>query len=164
MSEFANLLDGGRQLGPLVAGALSGVSDPLLLAVIPNGVPVVAGIREALDAPVRALPVERSDDGVVISPMPDLAGRAVVIVDDGVETGSVARAAVSAMVASGAGSVILAVPVCSMEAIASLQHRFDNIVTISRPMVHRSLTRHYADFDTIDDAEAYRQLASMPTG
>ena len=56
MSDFANLLDGGRQLGPLLAGALSGVADPLLLAVIPNGVPVVAGIRETLDAPVRALP------------------------------------------------------------------------------------------------------------
>lgn len=164
MSDFENLLDGGRKLGPLVAGAMSGVVDPLILAVVPNGVPVAAGIRESFDAPVRALPVERSDEGVRIAAMPDLAGRNVVIVDDGVETGAVARAAIAAMIDSKAASTVLAVPICSMEAIASLQHRYDNIVTLVRPLIRRSLTSHYAAFDTIDETEAYRQLGMMPSG
>jgi predicted phosphoribosyltransferase len=54
MSEFANLADGGRRLGPMLAGAMSGVVDPVILAVIPNGVPVAAGIRESFDGRMTA--------------------------------------------------------------------------------------------------------------
>jgi predicted phosphoribosyltransferase len=162
VSDFANLRDAGRQLGPLLAGALAGVDDPLLLAVIPNGVPVALGIREVIGIPVQALPAQRSDDGVIIVADADLAGRNVVIVDDGVETGTVARAAATAMVESGVASVSLAVPVCSREALATLQHRYDRVVAVVRPMVHHSLERHYDDFDVIDEAEAHRLLADDP--
>jgi hypothetical protein len=162
VSDFANLVDAGRRLGPALAGAISGVADPLLLAVLPNGVPVVLGIRETLPLPVRGLPVERTADGVVVLPDPALAGRNVIVVDDGVETGTVARAAGRALVEAGVASVILAVPVCSRESMASLQHRYDQIVAVVRPMVHRSLAWHFADFDTIDEATALRLLADLP--
>lgn len=162
MSDFANLADAGRRLGPVLRGALARTTDPVLLAVIPNGVPVALGIREALDIPVLGLRVERTEDGVVVHVDTTLAGRNVVIVDDGVETGTVARAAAAAMVASGVASVVLAVPVCSRESLVSLQHRYDQIVALSRPMVHRSLSRHFADFDTIDEATALRLLSDLP--
>jgi predicted phosphoribosyltransferase len=162
VSDFANLQDAGRRLGPLLAGALAGIEDPLLLAVIPNGVPVALGIREVFGIPVQALPAQRSDAGVVIVPEADLAGRNVVIVDDGVETGTVARAAATAMVESGVASVTLAVPVCSRAALATLQHRYDRVVAVVRPIVDRGLARHYDDFDVIDEAEAHRLLADDP--
>ena len=162
MSDFANLQDAGRRLGPLLAGALAGIEDPLLLAVIPNGVPVALGIREVFGIPVQALPAQRSDAGVVIVPEADLAGRNVVIVDDGVETGTVARAAATAMVESGVASVTLAVPVCSRAALATLQHRYDRVVAVVRPIVDRGLARHYDDFDVIDEDEAHRLLADDP--
>ncbi len=162
MSDFANLRDAGRQLGPLLAGALAGIEDPLLLAVIPNGVPVALGIQEEFDIPVRGLAAQRSDAAVLIVPDADLAGRNVVIVDDGVETGTVARAAATAMVESGVASVTLAVPGGSREALATLQHRYDRVVALVRPMVHRSLAGHYDDFDVIDEVEAHRLLADGP--
>jgi predicted phosphoribosyltransferase len=162
MSDFANLRDAGRRLGPVLAGALAGVPDPVLLAVMPNGVPVALGIREVLDLPVLPLPVVRSADGVVIAPDVALVGRNVVVVDDGVETGTVARAAATSLVESGVGSVILAVPVCSREALATLQHRYDQVVALVHPLVHRSLAWHYADFDVIDEAEARRLLGEHP--
>jgi predicted phosphoribosyltransferase len=162
MSDFANLADAGRRLGPVLRGALAFTPDPVLLAVIPNGVPVALGIRDQVGLPVRGLPVERSEDGVIVRVDASLAGRNVVIVDDGVETGTVARAAAAAMVEAGVASVVLAVPVCSRESEASLQHRYDQIVALSRPMVHRSLSRHFADFDTIDEATALRLLADLP--
>jgi predicted phosphoribosyltransferase len=162
MSDFPNLAGAGRALGPVLQGALSFTADPLLLAVIPNGVPVALGIRETYDIPVRGLPVQRSADGVVIAPDASLAGRNVVIVDDGVETGTVARAAAAAMVASGVASVVLAVPVCSRESQATLQHRYDQVVALVRPLVHRSLARHFDDFDTIDEATALRMLGDLP--
>jgi predicted phosphoribosyltransferase len=162
VSDFANLADAGRRLGPVLLAALPLDSDALILAVIPNGVPVALGMREACDIPVRGLPVQRSADGVVVAPDATLAGRTVVIVDDGVETGTVARAAAAAMAESGVASVILAVPVCSHESMATLQHRYDQVVALVRPLVHRSLAWHFDDFDTIDDATALELLGDLP--
>lgn len=161
MTEFADLRDGGRALGPHLAAAMAGVPEPILLACIPNGVPVALGIKETFDAPVQALRIERSDAGAVVAPIPDLAGRNVIVVDDGVETGTVAGAAVTALLDSGVQSVVLAVPVCARAAEASLQHRFDRIVAVERPILHRSLAGHFAVFDTIDEAEAYRLLDTL---
>jgi putative phosphoribosyl transferase len=106
--------------------------------------------------------VDRSADGVVVHPDPALAGRNVIVVDDGVETGTVTRAAGRALVEAGVASVILAVPVCSRESMASLQHRYDQIVALVRPMVHRGLSGHFASFDTIDEATALSLLADLP--
>ena len=48
---------------PVLREAMAGTPDAVLLAVVPNGVPVALAIRESYDVPVRALPVERSDEG-----------------------------------------------------------------------------------------------------
>lgn len=158
MKDFANLLDGGRRLGPLLVDALAGHDDPILLPVLPNGVPVALGVVEAHAWPLQSLPVDRSDEGVVIAPQLGLEGRTVVVIDDGVETGTVARAAAAALRESGVGMLVLAVPVCPREALADLQHRYDVVVAASRPMARRDLAWHYDDFDTIDDATARRLL------
>lgn len=158
MSDFANLVAGGRALGPLLAAEIKDRTDVVLLAAIPNGVPVALGVAESCDAAVRALPVERSDAGVIIAVKPELGGRHVVVVDDGVETGTVARAAAAALRASGVASLTLAVPVCPREAMADLQHRYDAIVAVARPMARRDLAWHYDDFDTIDEHTAMRLL------
>jgi predicted phosphoribosyltransferase len=162
VSDFANLRDGGRRLAPLLADALANRTDPVLLPLLPNGAPVVVGLREALDLPVLPLEAERSDEGVVVAPPVSLAGRCAVVVDDGVETGTAARAAVAALRESGAESVVLAVPVCPREALADLQHRFDLVVAVAKPLARRALAWHYADFDTVDEATALAMLDDLP--
>lgn len=166
MTDFADLADGGRHLASVLGPALANVEDAILVPAIPNGVPVVAGIRASgvarcADLPVLGLPVRRSDAGVVIEPVDGLAGRTAIVVDDGVETGTVARAAAGAIRASGAQAVILAVPVCPREALATLQHLYDDVVAPVRPLARRALAWHYADFDTIDETTAARVLATM---
>jgi len=158
MSDFANLADGGRRLGPELALALSDEPDVILLAAIPNGVPVCLGIQETLALPVVGLPVHRSDDGAVVDAMPGLEGRTVVVVDDGVETGSVARAAAAALRASRVRRLVLAVPVCPHDALTDLHRRYDLVVALVKPMGHRSLSWHYDDFDVIDEGQARRLL------
>ena len=159
MSDFANLSDAGRQLAPQLALALSDAPDAILLAALPNGVPVSLGISETLPLPVQALPVHRSDDGALVDAMPGLEGRTVVVVDDGVETGSVARAAAAAMRASDVGRLVLAVPVCPRDALTDLHRRYDLAVALVKPFGRRSLSWHYDDFDVIDVGEARRLLA-----
>lgn len=163
MSDFANLVDGGRRLAPALAAVLVDHPEAVLLAAIPNGVPVGLGIAESMSSEsistdLRALPVSRSDEGVEIAPLRDLAGRTVVVIDDGVETGTVARAAAAALRESGVATLILAVPVCPMEAQADLTRRYDAIVAVVRPLARRALAWHYEDFDTIDEATAMRLL------
>lgn len=152
MSDFVDLRDGGRHLAPLLQPLLA--HDPLVLAVLPNGVPVAVGLREVIDIEVRGLPVTRSHDGAVAHPVEDIAGRVVVVVDDGVETGTVARAAADALRPLSPARLVLAVPVCPREAMADLALRYDEIWSPVTPMARRSLTWHYAVLDTIDDETA----------
>ena len=161
MSDFANLRDGGRKLGEVLRDVLAALPDPVLVPAMPNGVPVVAGIREVVDVPIVALPVERSDDGVAIARLDAVAGRDVIVVDDGVETGTVARAAVIALRDSGAASVRLAAPVCPREVRADLALRYDDVIAVAQPLVRRDLSWHYADFDTIDESSAARLLIEL---
>lgn len=160
MSDFANLRDAGAQLAPLLTDALADLPDPVLLPVLPNGVPVVLGVLDAWPAEVRALPATRGDDGVTVSPDADLAGRHVVVLDDGVETGTVARAAARALRDVGVASATLAVPVCPREALADLALRYDRVVAVARPLVRRDLAWHYDAFDTVDEQTALRLLAA----
>jgi predicted phosphoribosyltransferase len=159
VTDFADLADGGRRLAPLLAAAVEG--PVVLLAALPNGVPVALAMAEALPgAEVRALAVRRSDEGVEVEPPDLVAGLVVVVVDDGVETGTVARAAAAAVRSCGPERMLLAVPVCPREATADLQHRYDAIVAAVRPMARRDLAWHYRSFDTIDEATALRLLAA----
>jgi putative phosphoribosyl transferase len=161
MSDFDDLRDGGRRLAVPLAEYLdhNGIEDAVLVPAIPNGVPVVLGLLESMDLAVVPLPVERTESGVRIEPVPELAGRIAVVVDDGVETGTVARAAAVALRASNVAGAVLAAPVCPREAMADLNLRYDAVVAVATPLVRRDLTWHYADFDTIDESEARRLLA-----
>ena len=154
VSRFANLADAGAQLAVRVRDAR--IDDPLVLAVIPNGVPVALPVASALGVRAIGLPVDRRDEPVVHE-VPDVRGRRVIVVDDGVETGRVARAVQSALRPAGPAELLLAVPVCSREAMAALD--YDRIIAVETPFGRRSLAWHFDDFDVIDDARAQALLA-----
>ena len=138
---FLDLADGGRQLAALLGETVT--EDTLLVAVPPGGVPVGAAVGEVLGRVVSPLSVSRDDSGVLVAIPIDVAGRRVVVVDDGVETGTAARAVVAALREAGAAHVVLAVPVCPREAEADLGRRYDAVIAVERPMVRRSLRWHY---------------------
>ena len=157
MTGFANLADGGAQLVAAVSDVASALRDPLLLAIIPNGVPVAEPLADALSLPLAGAGLDREGDPRVTD-VPDVVGRDVIVVDDGVETGTASRLVGAALRSGGAARVVLAVPVCPRQAEAGLSTVYDEIVAIDRPLARRDLRWHYADFDTIDEAEARRRL------
>jgi predicted phosphoribosyltransferase len=158
MREFANLADAGHQLGRVLQPRIDGWVRPTLAPVLPNGVPVAVGIRQIVDLPWIPVPVLRSADGVEVMNPEAFAGCTAIVVDDGVETGTVARAVGPALRGGGVARLVLAVPVCSREALADLAHLYDEVITVVTPLVRRSLAWHYVDFDTIDEQEAHRLL------
>jgi predicted phosphoribosyltransferase len=161
MKSFANLADAGRALAALVQQEFSEASDVIVLAAMPNGVPVAIQVAAVLGVRATGLPIDRTGDGPVIGALPDAADRVVIVIDDGVETGSVARAAAIALRELKPRRLVLAVPVCSREAMAGLAHLYDEIIAVDRPLGRRALAWHYDDFDTIDDATATRLLEAQ---
>ena len=144
MTRFVDLADGGRQLAPLVAPLLSEAT--VVVSMGAGGVVTGAAVAEALGITVTPLVATRTDDGVAVEVTLDVDGLDVVVVDDGVETGTAARAVARALRDAGAAHVVLAVPVCPREAEADLRYRFDAVVAVTRPLARRSLQWHYGTF------------------
>jgi putative phosphoribosyl transferase len=92
-------------------------------------------------------------------PRTPLAERTVIVVDDGVATGSTARAACGAARAQGAARVVLAVPLGPPDSIAELRADADEVVC---PETHRWLVaigQFYADFAQVSDEDVIGLLA-----
>jgi putative phosphoribosyl transferase len=92
-------------------------------------------------------------------PLP-LAGRRVVIVDDGIATGSTARAACQVARARGAAVVILAVPVAPPDVATTLAGEFDAVVCVETPTRLGAVGEWYDDFSPTTDEEVVRVLAA----
>ncbi|MFM8240607.1 MAG: phosphoribosyltransferase family protein [Actinomycetota bacterium] len=157
MSRFANLADAGEQLVPLVGERVNEWTQPRILAIMPNGVPVAEPLADALSIPLIPAPLDRAGDPAA-GVLPALDGCTAVVVDDGVETGTAARLVGEAARAAGAVHVVLAVPVCPREAQPTTKRVYDEVIALDQPLVRRDLRWHYVDFDTIDEAEARRRL------
>ena len=160
--RFANLEAAGAALAIEVKDHVAKFFPdltPMVLAVIPNGVPVALPVARELGVQVLGLEVKRSPEGVEIVELPDAQGRVVIVIDDGVETGTVARAVVGPIRNAGAVHVILAVPVCSRELLAQLVVKYDEVIALAKPMARRSLAWHFKDFNTIDEHTARDLLA-----
>jgi predicted phosphoribosyltransferase len=140
---FADLADGGGQLAALLTDVPEGT---VMVGVPPGGVPVGAAVASALGREVIPLRVTRDDAGVHVALPVDVAGRDVVVVDDGVETGTAAKAVAAALREAGASRVVLAVPVCPREIEAELRGPYDDVIAVERPLVRRSLRWHYDTF------------------
>jgi putative phosphoribosyl transferase len=158
--RFANLADSGLRLGDRLVEEGIGASA-LALALVPNGVRVARETARRAGLELAGLRVNRSNEGVRVVALPDVSGRSVLVIDDGVETGRVARAVASALRDADASEILLAVPVCPREAMADLSTRYDRIVAVETPVASQPLASYFDDFDIIDEATAERFLAEM---
>jgi putative phosphoribosyl transferase len=91
---------------------------------------------------------------------PPIAGRTVIIVDDGIATGATMIAAIRGARKAGAARLILAVPVAPREVIGALQALCDDVVVLAVPEGFGSVGQHYRDFSQTSDEEVVRLLAA----
>ena len=91
-------------------------------------------------------------------PYPDLAGRDVVLIDDGLATGATMRAAAKAARMSAPASIVVAVPVGAPGAVRSIAEDVDNVVCLDTPEPFMAIGYFYRDFGQVSDEEVAELL------
>lgn len=86
-------------------------------------------------------------------PQPDISGRTVIVVDDGLATGTTMRAAVNVLRKQNAGRLVVAVPVGSRQACDDLRSEVDEIVCTQIPEPFYSVGNWYQNFSQTTDEE-----------
>jgi predicted phosphoribosyltransferase len=84
---------------------------------------------------------------------PDLAGRVVILVDDGLATGSTMRAAVAAARRLGPARVVVAVPTAPASTCQRLRKEADEVVCATTPRPFRAVGYSYRSFPQTSDEE-----------
>ena len=133
---------GARVLNSAVAAA-AGIGDAELAAIEQ---------RETAEVVRRADLFRAGREGVA------LAGRTVIVVDDGVATGATTRAACQVARAAGTRGVVLAVPVAPAESLAELADAVDELVCLQAPLGFGSVGEWYENFAQTADAEVIALL------
>jgi len=144
-------------LGAVGEGSTVVLNDVVVAASGVGPDEVDALIREASQALEQVVAELRPAAGP-----PDLTGRTVVVVDDGVATGATARAAAKIVGSRGAGRVIFATPVGAPSTCKDLTAFFDEVICLRKPARFGSVGQHYEHFDQVSIGEVRRLLAGPP--
>ena len=103
----------------------------------------------------RRVAVYRSDRDRV-----PVAGRTIIVVDDGVATGFTARTAIDVLRGRGVQGVVLAVPVGPVPVIHELRTHADDVLCLYTPHPFRTIRSVYAEFHPVSDAVVAELLAT----
>jgi erythromycin esterase-like protein/predicted phosphoribosyltransferase len=141
-------------LGAIATGGTRVLNKQLIesLDIPPEWIEAIdAKERRELERRERAYRGER--------PPPDVAGKTVILVDDGLATGSTMLAAVHAIRADDPARVVVAVPVADPEVCAGLRSVADEVVCLSTPQPLQAVGLWYQDFSQTADDEVRELLA-----
>jgi putative phosphoribosyl transferase len=135
-------------MGAIGEGGVCVINDDVVLTarITPDELAQVkAREREVLESRSRHYRGRRGPAGI--------EGRTALVVDDGVATGSTARAACQIARARGAAHIVLAVPVAPREWTERLGEDADELVCVHTPWDFHAIGQFYADFSQTDDDE-----------
>lgn len=90
--------------------------------------------------------------------LPNLSGKTVIIVDDGLATGATARASIRAARSRDPKTIVLAVPVCAAQTAAELAADVDDLVCVEQPERFVAVGIWYGRFDQTTDAQVIELL------
>jgi putative phosphoribosyl transferase len=156
----------GAPLDVFLARKLGVPQQPELAmgAIASGGVRVVhQAVVDALAIPPEVIDAVAAREGAEVArreqsyragrPALDVAGRTVVVVDDGVATGSTMRAAVAALRAQQAARIVVAVPVGAAQTCEELAREADEVVCPNMPPSFQAVGQWYDNFTQTTDEE-----------
>jgi predicted phosphoribosyltransferase len=135
-------------MGAIASGGIRVISDDVVRALgIPDRAIATIAAHEEHELERREQ-VYRAG-----RPPPDVEGRTVILVDDGLATGSTMRAAVAALKAQNPERLVVAVPVAATETCEALRREVDEVVCALAPEPFFAVGNWYQDFSQISDHE-----------
>ncbi len=96
-------------------------------------------------------------------PIRELAGKFIILVDDGVATGATVKAAIETMKKEQIAKLVVAVPVAPPSTAKELKHMADEFVCIETPEHFMAVGSHYIDFTQVTDEEVVKLLRLSET-
>ncbi len=158
----------GAQLDLLIVRKIGAPWQPeLAVAAVVDGTPPVIVIDEDIsaatgadaayierEAAVERREIERRREIYLHGRAPlALSDTTVILVDDGIATGTTVRAALKALGRRGATKVLLAIPVAPHDTVVALRGSCDRIFCLAEPQPFGAVGVHYADFHQVGDVE-----------
>ena len=92
----------------------------------------------------------------------EVRGKVVIVVDDGLATGSTMRAAAQALRQEGAAKTVIAVPVAAQQSCEAVRREADEVVCGATPEPFYAVGQWYRDFEQTTDDEVRELLATSP--
>jgi len=96
-------------------------------------------------------------------PPPDVRGRTVILVDDGLATGATMYAAIEALRKQNPGRIVVAVPTASPDTCEEMKAKADDVICAITPDPFQAVGRWYQDFSQTSDEEVADLLARRST-
>ncbi len=140
--------------GAIASGGVRVLNEDVVRA-LPNADQLIESVTEK-----ETVELERREqiyrDG---RPAPELRGRVVILVDDGLATGATMRAAVAALRQRGVAKIVVAAPVGAPDTCRELEQEADEIICAITPEFFQAVGQYYEDFSQTSDEEV-RELLS----
>jgi putative phosphoribosyl transferase len=174
---------GGIPIGVEVSKALNAPLDIFLVrklgvpgheelamgAIATGGIRIInKNVVEYLDIPLEVIEIVAERESVELQrrelafrgnrPAPEINGRTVILVDDGLATGSTMRAAVAALREQNPAGIVVGVPTASPSTCNELKEEVDDIICAITPEPFHAVGIWYEDFSQITDEEVHELL------
>ena len=140
--------------GAIASGGVRVINDDVVRSVFGLDDDVIERIA---DREMREL-LRREKAYRLDRPYPELEGKDVVLVDDGLATGATMRAAAMAVKTRSPASIVVAVPVGSSSAVARVAAVVDRVICLESPASFYAVGQFYADFRQTSDQEVRELL------
>jgi putative phosphoribosyl transferase len=142
-------------MGAIASGGVRVLNEDVLY-VLPDAQSIV----EMVTAIEREELKRRERDYRSDRPAPDVRGRTVILVDDGLATGATMRAAAAALRQQGAAKIIVAVPVGAPSTCYEIRGVADDVFCLQTPGSFMGVGQYYEDFSQTTDEEVRDLLAA----
>lgn len=144
----------------LAMGAIAGNGVRVLNREVLNQMQVCASVIEAVSAREQQELERREQSYRVLLPPLQVDEKTVILVDDGIATGSSMLAAVAALREMKAGRIVIATPTVSPATYKSLREKADDVIAILVPEEFYGVGQWYEDFAQTTDEEVQQALAA----